>query len=142
MAKDDETKARLTARKQAEWAKQDEADVNQAMAALLNTPIGRKLLWWQLQIGRVNTQPFNTDALIMAFNCGELNTGQQILARMLEVDPQGYVKMQQENADGHAVRTAELAAVLRDDPTGVADNESGDGGNTASTDVDRLASGE
>lgn len=125
MARDDEAKARLIGRKQAEWATQDERDQNEAIAALLNTYIGRRCLWWLLQIGRVGTQPFDKDDRVTAFQCGELNVGQQVLARMMEVDPTGFVKMQQENANVHTEREHQLDALLDEPRTGGGDNEGG-----------------
>lgn len=111
---EDEVRALVTGRKQTAWAKQDERDIDDAVKSMLQHALGRKLLWWLLQIGRVGAQPFVQDPLITAFNCGELNIGQQVLARLISVDPQGYVTMQTEHANEHVQRTAELAALLAD----------------------------
>lgn len=74
-------------------------DIDAAIKANISTPVGRRFLWWLLQIGKVNTQPFATNALLMGFNSGELNVGNQILARITEVAPDGYLLMMKENAD-------------------------------------------
>lgn len=42
---------------------------------------------------RVYTNPFSTDAVTMAFRCGELNIGQQILAAIEGASPDLYLLM-------------------------------------------------
>lgn len=76
-----------------------EADINDAVLGLMQTRPGRRLVWWLLQIGRVGGQPYSRDPYDTAFNCGELNVGNQILARVTTVDPQGYLNMQKEQLD-------------------------------------------
>lgn len=98
MLDDDKEQKRLI-RKQRQKERIRQAEIDQAVKNLLATPNGRDYLWWLLQIGRVNTQPFAPNALNTAFNCGELNVGNQILAHIISVDPAGYVRMQQEKAD-------------------------------------------
>lgn len=78
-----------------------EAEINDAIGAALASAKGRRFLWWLLQIGRVGTQPFNLNPTATAFNCGELNVGNQILDRIVAVRPEGYVTMQQEHLDEH-----------------------------------------
>lgn len=80
-------------------ARQFKNEIDEAVRALLSVPRGRKYLWYLLTIGKVGSQPFNGNALHTSFACGELNVGQQILAHILEVDPAGYVRMMQEQAD-------------------------------------------
>ena len=81
-------------------AKTVEFEIDSAVKGLLSTHEGRQLLLWLLRIGRVGNQPFAANALITSFNCGELNVGQQVLARIIEVDSAGYAQMlqEQENA--------------------------------------------
>jgi hypothetical protein len=81
------------------WLKEDEAAINAALGALMQHEQGRKLLWWTLRIGQVGTQPMGHNALNTAFNCGQLNVGQQILDRITSVSPEGYVNMMKEMAD-------------------------------------------
>ena len=80
-------------------AEAEQLEVDEACRALINTSRGRRYLWWLLRIGKVGTQPFATNALTTSFNCGELNVGQQILDHIISVDPAGYVRMMQENAE-------------------------------------------
>lgn len=71
---------------------------NSFILKMLRDPEGMSFAWWLLQIGRVGLQPFDggANALRTAFNCGELNVGQQILARFMELDPASYARLQQE----------------------------------------------
>lgn len=77
--------------------KLQEAQIDKAINQLAATVEGRRFLWWLLQVGKVGTQPFAANALNMSFNCGELNVGNTILARIATVNPAVYVRMQQEN---------------------------------------------
>ena len=63
---------------------------------LLARSDGREFIWWLLQIGKFGTQPFATDPHLTAFGCGELNIGQQIFAALIEADPAGFLRMQEE----------------------------------------------
>lgn len=80
-------------------ADDDQLEVDEAVRALLSVPRGRKYLWWLLTIGKIGTQPFASNALQTSFACGELNVGNQILAHIISVDPAGYVRMMQEQAN-------------------------------------------
>ena len=91
------------------WHKSDEKEIDSSIYALLEHRHGRRMLWWLLRIGGIGGQPFATNALITAFNCGELNIGQQILARIITVSPEGYVKMMKENQDESRERSEQLA---------------------------------
>lgn len=90
------------------WAEQDEYEIDQAISALLQHRQGRRLLWWMLQIGRWGTQPYARNALDTSFACGELNVGQKLMDRILEVDPSGFVAMMEENANERNTRDIEL----------------------------------
>lgn len=72
------------------------AEIDKAVLACTQSHEGRALLWWLLEQGRVNTQPFSRDPYTAAFNCGELNVGNQVLARIIEVNPEGYLTMMKE----------------------------------------------
>lgn len=72
---------------------------------------GRTFLWWLLGEAGVFSNPFSQNALHTAFNCGNMNFGQRLLNRLVEEQPQLYVKMMQENAE----REKEFAAKLNED---------------------------
>lgn len=82
-------------------AKQDdkarEKDLNAVFRALGETAPGRTFLWWLLEIGKIGQQPFALDPHVTAFNCGELNVGQQISAQFQHADPKGYLELLKEN---------------------------------------------
>jgi hypothetical protein len=90
------------------WLVEDERKIDAALCALFEHEHGRRLLWWILELGKVNHQPFTGNALTTAFNCGEMNVGQRFLERLLLVSPQGYVKMMQEMADVRKQRDEQL----------------------------------
>lgn len=102
------TKDELTS----QWEQNDRLEIEQALSALLSTPVGRRYLRRLLAFGKIGQQPFTTNALTMSFQCGELNVGQQILADILSVNPDGYVMMQKEandewNTRDQAIRDAD-----------------------------------
>lgn len=96
MAQHDERKTEL-AKALEKLSEFQEKEIDKALSRLGQTDDGRKLLWWLLQIGGVGTQPFAANALNMSFNCGVLDVGNKILARIVTVDAAVYVRMMQEN---------------------------------------------
>lgn len=85
-------------RAKASYQKRVNGEIDAAISACLNTSNGRRLLWWILELGHINQQPFTSNALSTAFQCGELNVGNQVLARIMEVNPDGYLTMMKEKA--------------------------------------------
>lgn len=109
--KDYAAEAEVVRKEKARREKLREDNINDAVGALLGAKNGRDFLWWLLGVAGVGLQPFNPDPLRMAFACGELNVGQQLLDRILSVNPEGYLRMQQEKQDEHT--QSELAAAQR-----------------------------
>lgn len=105
----------------ARWLQEDETAINSAINALLQHEQGRKFLWWILELGKVHQQPFTGNALTTAFNCGEMNIGQQFLERVTRVSSVGYMNMMKEMADERTERDRQL------DLGGDTSDESGDG---------------
>lgn len=101
MAQHDDRVAEAQTRRAKERAKTRNVQIDSSIRKILSDSEGRRFLWWLLEIGRVNAQPFTTNAITTAFNCGELNVGNQVLARIVEVDPASYVRMQMEQIDDH-----------------------------------------
>lgn len=66
---------------------------DKAFNALLATDEGRQFIWWLLTIGKWQTMPYAGVDAATNFNCGEMNVGNQIFARLLEVNPQGYLRI-------------------------------------------------
>lgn len=108
MAYTDDGKQKLQLQRRFE--NEDELAKADALRLLVQHPYGRKYLWWLLQIGKVGMQPFATDPYVSAFNSGALNVGQQILAHLTEIAPDGYLQMMKENSDERHRRNTELAA--------------------------------
>lgn len=100
----------------ARYAREDDEAVDSAVKHLLSISNGRKYLWRLLELGKVGAQPFNNDPHITAFNCGELNVGQQILNHMLMVDPKSYGMLQEEKVNEHRIRTAAIGRASSDNP--------------------------
>lgn len=91
------------------WAREDDAAISETITALQKHRQGRKFLWWLLEVGGVNTQPFAHNALQTSFNCGVMNVGNRILEAVTEASPEGYMNMMKENADERRTRDSELA---------------------------------
>jgi len=109
------------------YLKDDEFSIDGATGALLQHEQGRKFLWWLLEVAHIGHQPFSADPLITAFNCGELNIGQQVLSRITSVSPEGYVAMMKEKADERTRRDRELAAANGAGDRGTEEPDYGDG---------------
>lgn len=96
MAQHDDKQAARYARELKKYEALDNAEINEAIREALTSPRGKKLLWWLLEIGGYGRNPFSTDALIMAMQCGEMNSGAALMARLIEVNPLGFAEMQLE----------------------------------------------
>lgn len=112
MASHDDKDIEAATRQQKKFEELDSADVDTAIADLFKSERGRKLLWWLLQIGKVGNQPFQLDPHATAFNCGELNVGQQMLARFVEINPIGFAELQIERQNESDRRTEYLNRVV------------------------------
>jgi hypothetical protein len=99
------------------WQRQDEEKISAALDALLQHEHGRKFLWWLLEICGIGMNPFARNALDTAFNCGEVNIGQKVLARITEEFPDGYITMMKENAHERKQRADALAGARADSDT-------------------------
>lgn len=105
MSAHDDPQERAFSRKQAKANKLDRTMRELAVRGLLSSVEGRSYLWWLLEITRYGVNPFAADAERTAFNCGEYNVGLQILAHILEVDPAGFIRLQQEKQDAARSRS-------------------------------------
>lgn len=67
----------------------------------LSVPAGRKVLWDLLALGGLYRQPFATDSLLTAFNCGSTNVGLMLFADCMSASPELTAMMikEQGNAD-------------------------------------------
>lgn len=101
-------------KKQGEFGKLDRLAQEDGLKALVGTYEGRKYFWWILTISRaIGQNAFSGDPVQTAFNCGMQNVGQMILANLMEVHPDAYLKMMKENSDEQRTRTGS-ADLFRD----------------------------
>jgi hypothetical protein len=105
MPRSDDPIEQAIANIQDDYATEDRLAVESAIKSLLSAAIGRKFLWRVLQLGKVGTQPYTSSDRDTAFQCGELNVGNGVLALITEADPAGYLMMQQENIENGRART-------------------------------------
>ena len=64
--------------------------------AAITTKQGRSYLFWLMELGQIGRNPYTNNALNTAFQCGELNVSQQVLAHLIEVSPEGYLQILKE----------------------------------------------
>ena len=87
-----------------------------AVVELLDTVSGRTFLWWVLGVSKaVGHQPFRLDSHATAFECGQVEVGNQILAEIIEAVPSGFVGLMQEMALLAKDREDQLSQ-LKEDP--------------------------
>lgn len=103
--------------------------------SLLKTPEGRQFIWWLLSIGKAGqgTQPFIAGSPDQtAFNCGEQNVGNQILERIIALNPQGYLRILEDQHGRRTEPSADTGPDL-DDSGGEPEPASGSDGPASST---------
>jgi hypothetical protein len=109
MGRFDDKPTELMLRRQREWEKFDQGELDAAVSAMLEQRQTRRYLWWLLSVSKsLGENAFTANALTTAFGCGEQNVGQQVLAHMLEVAPEGFLILMKENADERRSRQDEL----------------------------------
>ena len=92
-----------------EYAMQDESQRREAIAAMLQHPATRKFLWWLLGEGKaIGHNPFSTDPLTMARECGEMAIGQTVMREVIETSASGFIALMKEMDDERRDRTAAL----------------------------------
>lgn len=94
MAQHDDKQAQRLAKELSKYAALDDAEIDEICRFLLADQKGQKFIWWLLQIGKYGTNPFSTDIATMSFGLGEMNVGNAILARLVEVNPLGFAQLQ------------------------------------------------
>lgn len=80
--------------------------ISRGLTTALDTPQGRAVLWWLLSEAGVHQSAYANNALFMAFRAGKQEIGNQLLARILEADPRGYIRLQEERASPYVNRNA------------------------------------
>ena len=114
MAQHDDRDQAHRVREQQKLDKLVDAQIDKGIRDALETRAGRRMLWWALGISRaIGNSPFAIDPHVTAFNCGEQNVGNQLLSRIMEVNPDGFLVMQKEQLNEYRERQARS-----DDTTG------------------------
>lgn len=63
---------------------------------LMSSPRGRRIVWWMLDKAGVNRTSFNNSGSVMAFNEGQRNMGLMLQAQVIELAPEAYMTMLEE----------------------------------------------
>lgn len=109
MAAFDDKQAEQIVRKERQWAKADKQQLDDAVRAMLQHQSTRRYLYWLLDIGKaIGQNAFSGNALSTAFQCGEQNVGQQVMAHLIEVSPDGFLTLLRERQDERANRNTTL----------------------------------
>lgn len=66
---------------------------NEFVKAALSTKEGKAYFYWLLEICNMGRNPYAVNALSTAFNCGEMNIGQQVQAHIIENAPAKFLEM-------------------------------------------------
>lgn len=73
--------------------------IDEALRAVMQHQQGRRFINWLLSLGKIGRNPYTGQALSTMFNCGELNTAQQLQARIIDLCPEQYLIMVKELED-------------------------------------------
>ena len=65
----------------------------QDLKKLLRQKEGLRFIWRQLCAAGIFRPSFSTDALVMSHNEGKRNLGLRLLAEVMAIDPDAYLKM-------------------------------------------------
>lgn len=106
MAQHDDKQAERLNRELTKYQALDDAEIDQVIRNLLEEPKGQKFIWWLLQVGKYGVNPFSPDVAVMAFQAGEMNVGNAILARLIEVNPMGFAQLQMKRKQEDERRSA------------------------------------
>lgn len=109
MAASDDKPAEKLAKLQQRLEALKKARITNFIRKMMNDPEGREFAWWLLKIGHFAENTYRRDERDHAFISGEQNVGLQFLARITEVEPGGFVLMQQEQATEYNARVTEPA---------------------------------
>lgn len=93
-----------------DFRRQRELRIEDGLKQSLSTRHGRQALWWMLEICGVGALPWADTDRQTNFRIGELNVGQQLLNRIIQIDASAYIKMQQENLDDDRALDTRLAS--------------------------------
>lgn len=87
-------------RERVKEAKDKEGILRADLREIMNTEGGRRWVHSALLRCHPYNNPFSSDALRMAFACGEQNVGLQLIGELHACSPELYLQMMKENKDG------------------------------------------
>jgi hypothetical protein len=119
-------------RKAEKRARSIEASSALYLHATMATVEGRAWFYALLERCHVFHQPFNLNALQTAFNCGEMNIGQIILAEIMVICPDQYLFMLREHTDGRTSTSDDRHSGHSPDARGPDNNLAGNGSRVVS----------
>jgi hypothetical protein len=68
-----------------------------AVNNLYKTTEGRAYLWWILELSQaIGINPFSHDTHTTAFQCGQMNVGQQLMSHMINTNPDAFAELMKE----------------------------------------------
>lgn len=111
MAIHDDKQAERLNKELSKYEALDAAEIDEVIRGLLEEPKGQKFLWWLLQVGKYGINPFTPDPVTMAFQCGEINIGAQIMARIVDVNPMGFAQLSMKRKLEDDRRNASASAI-------------------------------
>ena len=85
-------------RKKIKSAKERDEFAIEGLRAMMSSEQGRAWLYKVLESTSVGVNPYNSDPIKMAFACGEMNVGQQIMSDMQTCSFELYMLMMKENS--------------------------------------------
>jgi len=79
--------------------KQRQMRLDDFVRAAMQHQSGREYFWHLLEISGLNRNPHTANALNTAFQCGEMNIGQQVQAHIVKVAPKDFLNMLSEKEE-------------------------------------------
>lgn len=79
-------------------SKTRDEELGEALRGIMGTELGRKWVHSVLKRCGPYANPFRADPLQTAFNCGEMNIGQQLIVELHACSTELYLVMMKENA--------------------------------------------
>lgn len=71
----------------------------EVLKGIMATPQGRQWMFGLLEMCHIGANPFDTNALRMAHNCGEANVGLRLWAELQTACPDQYILMMREHRE-------------------------------------------
>lgn len=91
-------------------------ELKRALAAVVNTDAGKRVLFWLLERCNVYGEAFSESHSVSSYHLGRMSIGRLLIAKMDEINPQIYPKLLLDYANMRAIeRAAKSKNVGNDD---------------------------